>query len=174
MRYRWNQGTRGSRSGSSPNGPAYGSGVEFHLAQVNIGRMAAPLDSAQMADFMNNLDPVNALAEASPGFVWRLQTDEGNATSISAFDDPLIIMNMSVWTDIESLRAYVYGSTHVEFLRRRAEFFTRMTEAFLALWWVPVGTIPTIEEAQERLDHLRTHGPTTHAFTLRQSFPPPD
>ena len=132
-----------------------------HLAQVNIARMQGPLESAVMADFVARLDEINALADASPGFVWRLQTSEGNATYLRPYDDDRILFNMSVWRSLEDLRAYVYRSAHAEVLRRRAEWFTRMETVYAALWW-----------AKKRLPHLDPHGPTPFAFTFKAAFPP--
>jgi hypothetical protein len=152
---------------------------DFHLAQVNIGRLLAPLDSAQLADFVAALDPVNAVADAAPGFVWRLQTDEGNATSLRAFEEDAaradggILINMSVWESVEALSAYVYGEAHLGVLRRRREWFDHMHEAYAALWWVERGHVPAIGEAEDRVRHLRQHGPTPYAFTLRTHFPAP-
>jgi len=146
----------------------------YHLAQINIGRMLAPIDDPIMADFVANLAPINALAEGSPGFVWRFQTPAGDATAERPYDDEWIIINYSVWEDAESLRRYVYESGHVEIMRRRREWFERMTDAFMALWWVPAGHQPTVAEAIERIDHLRRHGPTAYAFTFRDLMPPPD
>jgi hypothetical protein len=143
-----------------------------HLAQLNVGIATAPLDSPVMADFMNNLDSINALAESSPGFVWRLKADDGNATSLRPIDERTMV-NMSVWTDAQSLSAFVFRSGHVEFMRRRREWFERMSEAYLVLWWVPEGHLPTTEEAVARLAHLREHGATPRAFNFRQLFPPP-
>ena len=144
----------------------------YHLAQVNIALPKAPLDSEQLAGFVERLEPVNALADAAPGFVWRLQTDDGDATSIRAFGDDRLIVNMSVWTSVEALDAFVYRSGHSDVLRRRREWFETMPELFTALWWIPVGTTPTIADAEERLEHLRRHGPTPRAFTLRAPFSP--
>ena len=144
----------------------------IYLAQVNIARMRGPLDSAVMADFVARLDEINALADGSPGFVWRLQTSEGNATYLRPYDDDRILFNMSVWRSIEDLRAYVYGSAHVEVLRRRQEWFTRMETVYAALWWVPGGHRPSIDEAKKRLAHLEQHGPTPFAFTFKAPFPP--
>ena len=144
----------------------------FHLAQINIGRILAPLDGPELRPFVDNLDRINALAEQSPGFVWRLTGEGDNATDIHAFDDPTMLMNMSVWTDLASLGAYVYRSDHIEIMRRRREFFETPTEAIMALWWVPAGTVPTIAEGIARLERLRRNGPTPHAFTFRQPFPP--
>jgi hypothetical protein len=148
--------------------------ARYHLAQINIGRLRAPVDSPIVAEFMAALEPINAIADASPGFVWRLQTEDGNATSIRPFEDDEILVNMSVWESIEALGDYVYRSAHTPFMRRRREWFHHMAEAYLALWWVPAGHIPTTAEAAERLRHLQEHGPTAHAFTFRSPFPAPD
>ena len=144
----------------------------YHLAQLNVGIATAPLDSAAMADFMNSLDRINALAESSPGFVWRLKADDGNATSLRPIDERTMV-NMSVWTDAQSLSAFVFRTAHVEFMRRRREWFERMPEAYLVLWWVPEGHIPSTDEAVARLAHLREHGPTPQAFNFRHVYPPP-
>ena len=122
---------------------------------------------------MNNLDPINALAESTPGFVWRLQADNGNATNYRPYDDDTMI-NMSVWEDIESLHQYVYRSAHVEFMKRRKEWFELMREAYTVLWWVPEGHIPSIEEAVQKLETLRTNGAGPQAFTFAHPFPQPD
>ena len=145
-----------------------------HLAQVNIGRVRAPLESPVMAGFVNRLDEINALADRSPGFVWRLQTEAGNATYLRPYDDERILVNMSVWETVEALRAYVYGSAHVELLRRRHEWFERFEGAYLALWWVPAGHRPSVDEAKSRLAHLAANGPTPFAFTLKETFPSDD
>lgn len=118
------------------------------------------------------LDPVNAIADAAAGFVWRLQTEAGNATSIPVLGDDRLIVNMSVWASIDQLADFVYRSGHVAVMRRRREWFERI-KVFMALWWVPAGHLPTVAEAEERLEHLRTHGPTAHAFTFRERFPAP-
>lgn len=145
----------------------------YQLAQLNVGIATAPLDSDVMADFMNNLERVNALAESAPGFVWRLAGDNNNATALRPIDDRTMV-NMSVWTNAQSLSAFVFRTAHVEFMRRRREWFERMPEAYLVLWWVPAGHIPTTDEAVTRLAHLREHGPTPYAFNFRSVFPPPD
>lgn len=152
--------------------------MEFVLAQVNIGRLRAPVDSPQIAGFMAALDPVNALADVAPGFIWRLQTEDGNATAVRAFEwdqagSAGVIMNMSVWESVEALAAFVYSQQHRQVLRRRREWFERMEEAYLALWWIPRGQVPTTEDAEDRIRHLRAHGPTAQAFTLRVHFLPP-
>ncbi len=118
------------------------------------------------------LDPINAIADAAPGFVWRLQADDGNATSIPVLGDDRLIVNMSVWESIDLLAAFVYRSGHVAVMRRRREWFERI-KVFMTLWWVPAGRLPTVGDAEERLEHLRAHGPTAHAFTFRERFPAP-
>jgi hypothetical protein len=144
-----------------------------HLAQVNVARLRAPLDSPQLADFVAALEPINALGDRSRGFVWRLQTEDGDATSIRVLDDDSIMVNLTVWESIEALADFAYRGRHREVMRRRREWFENMAEAYLALWWVPVGHVPTVKEAEERLMHLRRHGPTPFAFTFRAPFPPP-
>jgi hypothetical protein len=146
----------------------------YEIAQLNIGIIKGPIGSPVMAEFVANLDRINALAERTPGFVWRLQTDEGNATAIRPFPDENVAVNLSVWRDVESLSAFVYRTAHVEIMKRRREWFERMGEAFLVLWWVRKGHRPTIHEAIARLEALRAHGPSPEAFTFRQAFPPPD
>jgi Domain of unknown function (DUF3291) len=142
----------------------------LHIAQLNIGRARGPVDGPIMAEFMALLDPVNAVADASPGFVWRLQTDEGNATALRPYEDDRMIVNMSVWESIEDLAAFVYHSGHVDVMRRRREWFEPM-KPYMVLWWIPAGELPTVEEAKERLAHLRDHGPTPFAFTFNARFP---
>ena len=132
------------------------------------------MDSPVMAEFAANLDRINALAEQSPGFVWRLQTAAGNATALRPFEDENTLLNMSVWRDLESLNAYVYRSAHVEIMRRRREWFERMDQPFLVLWWIARGHRPSIPEAIAKLELLRSKGPTAVAFNFRNAFPPPD
>src|SRR5688572_30194681 len=128
-----------------------------------------------MAGFKNQLDPINALADATPGFVWRLQTEDGNATAVRPDDtDPLMAINMSVWESIESLQQYVYKSDHVAPLRDRRQWFQKIDGPILALWWIPAGHIPTVAEAMAKLAHLKQHGPTREAFTFRAPFPASD
>jgi len=150
---------------------AMGAG-RFHLAQANIARVRAPVDSPELASFMELLDPINAIADASPGFVWRLQTEEGNATSLNVFGDASMLVNMSVWEDVASLRAFVYQTQHLEVFKRRAEWFHAHVEAHLALWWIPAGGIPSVADAEERVSHVRAHGPTPYAFTFTSVFEP--
>jgi hypothetical protein len=152
--------------------------MSFVLAQVNIGRLRAPLDTPALADFVAALDPVNAVADAAPGFVWRLQTEDGNATAIQAFEwdtagSAGVIINMSVWESVEALAAFVYSAGHRRVLRRRREWFEPMREAYTALWWIPRGTTPTVADAEDKVRYLREHGPGPEAFTLRVHFPPP-
>ncbi|WP_219414545.1 DUF3291 domain-containing protein [Pseudonocardia nigra] len=146
----------------------------MHLAQLNISLPVAPLTSPRLARFVAALEPVNALADAAPGFVWRLQTEDGDATAIRGFGDDRLIINMSVWTSIEALGDFVFQGLHREILARRREWFPRMREASQVLWWVPEGHRPTVAEAEVRLDHLRVHGPSAFAFTFRSPFPAPD
>ncbi|MCX4883579.1 DUF3291 domain-containing protein [Streptomyces sp. NBC_00847] len=147
------------------------SAVAYELAQVNIGRLRAPLDSEQLRDFVDNLDPVNADADAADGFVWRLQDETGDATDVAVLGDEWLIVNMSVWRDADALTAYMYQGRHREMLARRRDWFERVQEAMVALWWVPSGHRPTVAEAESRVLHLRANGPTPYAFTLRTAFP---
>ena len=147
--------------------------MSFSLAQINVAKAMAPMDDALMADFVANLDPVNALAEAQDGFVWRLTGDGNDATDLQAFDDPSIIINMSVWRDMDSLASYVYRTDHRNVMRRRKEWFHEMEVSF-ALWWIPAGHRPTPQEGRERLERLMRDGPTPDAFTFRNPFPAPD
>ena len=144
------------------------------LAQLNIGIIKGPMDSPVMADFAANLDRINALAEDSPGFIWRLKTDDGDATAIRPFENENMLVNMSVWRDVESLNKYVYGSAHVDMMRRRREWFERMQEFFVVLWWVRSGERPSVDDAIAKLELLRTKGPSPEAFTFRQAFAAPD
>jgi hypothetical protein len=147
--------------------------VEFHLAQLNVGLAKGPMDGPVMAGFAAELDRINALADGAPGFVWRLQTEDGDATAIRPYEDERMMVNMSVWGSIEELRRFVYTSGHTGVMRHRKEWFERL-ETYLVLWWVPKGHEPTVEEAKERLEHLTEHGATPHAFTFRASFEQPD
>ena len=144
----------------------------YELAQINIGVVRAPTDSPLLAEFMNNLDRINALADGQTGFVWRLVGDGDNATDIHAFDDPMMLMNMSVWRDADSLAAFVYRTAHREVMRRRREWFHPI-ETYMALWWVPAGHRPSPAEGRARLETLQRLGPTAEAFTFRDPFPAP-
>jgi heme-degrading monooxygenase HmoA len=147
---------------------------KYHLAQFNTGRLVAPLDDPLIAGFVNRLDEINALAEVSPGFVWRLKTDEGNATSLRPYEDDRIAINLSVWETPEDLRAYVYKSAHADVLRQRKSWFEKFDGMVYALWWVPVGHLPSVEEAMERIAYLREHGATEKAFSFTALFPAPE
>ena len=141
-----------------------------HVAQINIARMLKPLDDPQMADFVNNLDRINALADAHKEFVWRLKGEEDNATAIHVFVDNMLIINMSIWKDKTSLFDFTYNSLHIEVLKRKKEWFMNMTDMHMALWYIPIGHIPTPDEAKARLAFLNTHGETPYAFTFRSKF----
>jgi hypothetical protein len=147
--------------------------ADHDLAQVNIMRLRAPLDSPELGAFVAALDPVNALAEQAPGFVWRLKTDEGNSTALRIFEDDTLVVNMSTWRSLETMTDYVYRTAHAAIMRRRREFALPILEANVALWWVPEGHRPTIAEAEERLGHLRAHGPTPFAFGIKSPFTTP-
>ncbi len=142
----------------------------MHLAQLNIAKTRYDLASPEMADFVNNLDPINTIAEGSPGFVWRLQDESGDATSIKVEDDPDIIVNMSVWEDSESLKNFMFKTHHIDFLKRKKEWFIPLSQASYVLWWVPEGHIPTVSEAMEKLRHLRIHGESPEAFSFKSKF----
>ncbi len=144
----------------------------MHLAQINVGRLLYPIGDPRIADFVDNLDRINALAEESPGFVWRLKDDAGNATQIRAYDDPGIIVNMSVWASPEALYEFSYRTAHRRFVQRRKEWFHLFGATYLALWWVDEGHLPDVREGRQRLAHLERFGPTAYAFNFRQSFPP--
>ncbi|KAI8584522.1 hypothetical protein K450DRAFT_216746 [Umbelopsis ramanniana AG] len=147
---------------------------EYELAQLNVGLTLAKSDDPTMAGFYDNLDRINALAEASPGFVWRLQSDEGNATDIKLFDNELMIVNASVWESKDALFQFVYRSAHKDFVKQRKQWFAQWDGPHMVLWWVEKGVRPTPEEAKARLEYLAKNGPTPHAFTFRSMFPAPD
>lgn len=147
--------------------------MSYQLAQLNVAKMRAPLDDPSMAEFVAALDPINALADQSPGFVWRLQDEEGNATSIRPFDDDMLLVNLSVWSSVEALKAFVYHNAHAAVMRKRRNWFQKHATAYLVLWWVPEGHRPTEVEARQRLEMLQAHGPTEHAFTFGELYPPP-
>jgi hypothetical protein len=143
----------------------------YHLAELNIARLKAPLDHPDTQEFTNNIAAINALAEASPGFIWRLQDDStGDATSIRLMDDPLLIINLSVWDSVESLFQYTYYSGHADFFRRRAEWFGKLELVGVVLWWIEAGQYPTLEQAHAKLEHLNAHGPTPQAFSFKQRY----
>ena len=147
--------------------------ADYHLAQINIAPMLAPIDHLVMADFVAQLPPINALAEVSPGFVWRLQSADGDATSIKVYDDDMVIINLTVWEDVESLRQYVYKSAHSGVMRDRRRWFEKFDGPYYAMWWIPAGHLPDPQEGKERLEHLRAHGDSPFAFSFKQVFPKP-
>lgn len=144
----------------------------YELAQLNIAHMKAPLDTPPMADFVAALDRINALADGAPGFVWRLQSADGNATDYRPFGDSTLV-NLSVWSSVEALSDYVYKTAHVEIMKRRKEWFERMQEAYNVLWWVPQGHRPDEYEALQKLQTLRAMGPSDKAFSFKQAFAAP-
>jgi Domain of unknown function (DUF3291). len=146
---------------------------EYHLAQINIARMLAPIDDPIMAEFVAQLVPVNARADGSPGFVWRLQTESGDATSIKVYDDDMIIVNLTVWESVESLREFVYKNAHYGVLRDRKRWFEKFDGPYYALWWIPAGQVPSIEEGKSRLDYLCQQGDSEYAFSFKHVFPAP-
>lgn len=148
--------------------------MNFHLAQINIGRLIAPIDDPRIAGFVSQLDPVNALADAAPGFVWRLQSASGNATDIQ-YDpsDPSMMLNMSVWESVEALRDFVYASKHLDVFKQRGQWFKKLDKPIYCLWWIPAGHIPTVAEGRERLEHYQRHGPTPFSFWFGKLFPEP-
>ena len=145
---------------------------QYHIAQVNIGRARAAMESPIMEGFASRLAEINALADRSPGFVWRLQTSAGNATYLRPYDDDRIMINRSVWESIEALKRYVYRTAHAELLRERQRWFEQFAGMYMALWWVPAGHIPGVDEARKRLAHLEQYGPSQFAFTFRTVFEP--
>jgi len=145
----------------------------FHLAQINIGRILAPIDDPIMAEFVAQLTAINALADATPGFVWRLQTESGDATSIRIYEDDRIAVNMSVWESVDALREYAYKSAHAGVMRDRKRWFEKFDGPYIALWWIPAGHKPTPQEGKERLDYLREHGESAYAFSFKNIFPMP-
>ena len=146
---------------------------KHHLAQINIARMLAPIDDPVMADFVAQLPPINALAEKSPGFVWRLQSESGNATSIKVYDDDMIIINLTVWESVEALRQYVYRSAHSSLMRDRKRWFAKFDGPYYAMWWISAGHLPDPQEGKERLEHLQKHGDSAYAFSFKNVFPEP-
>lgn len=152
--------------------------MSFELAQVNVSRLLAPIDSPLLAPFMAALDEINAAGDAARGFRWRLQTEDGNATAVRAFGWDIagshgVIVNLTTWASVEALADFVFSGQHLQVMRRRRQWFERAAEAMTALWWVPAGYRPSTEDAEERVRHLRRHGPTPSAFTFRTPFASP-
>lgn len=148
--------------------------TKYHLAQINIALAKAEMDTVIMEGFVSRLDEINETADKAEGFVWRLQSEEGDSTAIRVFDEPLLLVNMSVWESIEALKDFVYKSAHVELIRDRQAWFHKYVEAHQALWWIPAGHIPTIEKAKEKLETIQKHGPTSLAFHFGKPFPVPE
>lgn len=145
---------------------------QYRLAQLNIAKMKYGIDDPKMTGFVDQLDNINALADASPGFVWRLKTEEGDVTAMCYFGSDILV-NMSLWQDVETLFNYVYQSSHNRVMSQRKQWFGRMEEVYSVLWWVPSSGVPTLQEASDRLQCLISLGPSEKAFTFKQSFPPP-
>ena len=145
----------------------------WHIAQLNIANALYPAEDQRMDEFYTQLDEVNALADASAGFVWRLQSDSGNATDIEVGGDPLLIVNMSVWESVEALFNFAYKSAHQKVIAKRRQWFNRPEGAYQVIWWVPAGHKPTVDEGMARLDELRESGAGPNAFTFKSKFPPP-
>ncbi len=146
----------------------------MHLAQLNIARAQHAMDAPQMKEFVNAIAAVNEIADNSDGFVWRLQDDSGNATGISVFDDPHMLVNLSVWEGPEPLKHFMFNTLHRDYLKRKREWFDRMSEAYFVMWWIPEDHTPDLAEALERLEHLREKGETAYAFSFKSSFGPED
>ena len=141
------------------------------LAQLNIAKMKFPLETPEMREFVENLDRINALADEAPGFVWRLQTEDGDATSIDYFGEEIIV-NMSVWDDLQSLHAFVYRTVHAKIMAKRKQWFEKLEEAYTVLWWVPADHLPDLNESNDRLSMLRDRGPSQAAFTFKKAYDP--
>jgi len=148
--------------------------MTYHLAQINIARLVAPLDDPRIAEFVALLEPINALADEAPGFVWRLKSETGNATDIAYNDDPFVIVNMSLWESLEALRTYAYKSDHAKVFRDRAKWFEKLERPGYCLWWIPLGHIPSVTEGRERLEHYQKNGATPYSFWFSQHFPQPE
>jgi Domain of unknown function (DUF3291) len=147
--------------------------TKYQIAQINIARMLAPIDDTLMADFVAQLSPINALADVSPGFVWRLQSDNGDATSIKVYDDDMIIINLTVWESLEALRQFVYKSAHSGVMRDRRRWFEKFDGPYYALWWIPAGHLPDPQVGKERLEYLREQGDSAYAFSFKHVFAAP-
>ena len=147
--------------------------MNYHLAQINIARLVAPLDDPRIAEFVSQLEPINALADNAPGFVWRLKSESGNATDIAYNDDPFVIVNMSVWESVWTLHEFAYKSNHMIVFRDRAKWFEKAVKPSYCLWWIPASHIPSVAEGCERLEHYQRHGATQYSFWFSQQFPQP-
>jgi hypothetical protein len=147
--------------------------MDYQLAQINIARLVAPIDDPKVAEFVAQLEPINAIADKARGFVWRLKSESGNATDITYNDDPFIIVNMSVWQSLGTLREYAYKSDHMKVFRDRAKWFEKMDKPHYCLWWIAAGHIPTVAQGRERLEHYQKNGATLYSFWFSQEFPAP-
>lgn len=147
---------------------------KYHLAQVNIAFAKDEMDTETMKGFVSRLDEINKIADEAEGFVWRLQSDDGDSTAYRIFKEPLLLVNMSVWESIETLKNYAYKSAHVEMIRDRQAWFRKYASAHQVLWWIPEGYIPTLEDAKEKLDEIQKNGSTVNAFHFGKPFPKPD
>jgi hypothetical protein len=146
----------------------------WQLAQINVAKMIGDnIDHPTMKNFVAQLDEVNSLAEGSPGFVWRLKDDKNNATNFNPYNDGRIIVNLSVWEALDDLLNFVYHGRHAEVLRSRRDWFVNFGRPFTAMWYIPAGHIPTVEEAMHRLEMLQLNGPTSFAFDFKTKFPKP-
>ncbi|MEJ2407984.1 MAG: DUF3291 domain-containing protein [Novosphingobium sp.] len=145
----------------------------WHLAQINIARLVAPEGDPRVQPFFDALERVNALADQSTGFIWRLQDESGRATDVRATPDPRLIVNMSVWADADSLFEFVYRSAHTPVMARRREYFERFDGVYQALWWIPAGTTPSVSDGLSRLWLLERYGPCPQTFTFKARFPAP-
>lgn len=146
---------------------------QYHLAQLNIATAIASMESEVMSEFVENLERINQLGEDSPGFVWRLKDETGDATSIQVYDNPNVIVNLTVWQDPDSLKHFIFKTDHANFLKRKKQWFESSREATYVLWWIPAGHLPDLAEAKGKLEHLRDHGETTHAFSFKRLFSSP-
>ena len=147
--------------------------MTYQLAEINVAKAKAEMDDPLMHGFVSRLDEINALAEDSPGFVWRLKDESGDATELRYFDDPLVIVNMSVWEDVASLKHYTYNTMHVEVFKQRKQWFELFGKPHFVMWWIPAGHVPSAQEAQEKLEYIHTNGPSADAFNFSKTFDPP-
>jgi heme-degrading monooxygenase HmoA len=147
--------------------------MNWNLAELNIAKMMFEAEGSEMRDFNEALDPVNALADASPGFVWRLESNGDSPEDDLVFNEELWLVNLSVWESLEALTSFIRSDLHLSIMKRRQEWFESLADATMVLWWVPEGTLPSVAEAQKRLEALRNNGPSPYAFSFSESFPAP-
>ncbi|MDQ7050802.1 MAG: DUF3291 domain-containing protein [Enterobacterales bacterium] len=146
----------------------------YHLAQINIAQAKDSMQSPVMDGFVKRLDEINQLAEQSEGFIWRLKTEQGDATGINAFEDDRLIINLSLWNNLDSLKHYVYQSVHIDLIQDKKHWFNKIKPAHLALWWIPEGCIPSIEQGKQKLQYLQNHGASASVFTFAKPYPHPE